>query len=212
MAAIPVLVAVSLVMTLLPGRGNAQDIDREEVNRTVAQIRKEILSLSNYGVFDYLTFNLKRGTVGYILVLQGYASRPSLKKSAERIGKRLEVIESVVNEIEVLPTSGMDEDVRMGVYSRVYYHPLLIRYNPNRGSPAYGPGGFGRARAFGISNDPPAGNHPFSILVKKGHVRLEGVIDTESDKQIATVQANGVSGVFSVTNNLHVLNPSKKQD
>jgi len=202
------LVVTCLLAMLVVG-AQAQEQNQEEVNRLAVQVRDRIMKLSNFGVFDYITFGLKPGTAGYVVVLQGYAARPSLKKSAERVVRNIELVESVTNEIEVLPTSPRDEDLRFAVYAKIYYHPSLVRYNPNRGSRAYMPGGWARANSLGISNDPPQGYHPISILVNRGNVTLEGVVDSEGDKKVAGIQANQVSGVFSVTNNIRVPNSGK---
>jgi hypothetical protein len=107
----------------------------------------------------------------------------------------------VVNEIEVLPNSPNDERVRAGAYVRVYGHPTLSRYNPNRGTPLFS--SIAR-RNFGISSDPPPGRHPIHIIVKNGHVTLEGAVAREGDKTIAGLQADSTPGAFSVTNNLVV--------
>jgi hypothetical protein len=200
---------LAAVLTL--GVAQAQQPNQQEVARLAKQIQQNIMRLSNFGVFDSVSFGLKQGTAGYIVVLRGFASRPSLKKSAERATERIEMVESVVNEIEVLPTSPRDENLRMAVFLNIYQHPTLIRYNPNRGAPTYGAGGWSRAATIGISNDPPQGYHPISILVNRGNVTLEGAVDTDGDKQIAGLQANSTPGVFSVTNNLQVLNPGKKK-
>ena len=66
--------------------------------------------------------------------------------------------------------------------------------------------------AGGITNDPPPGFHPIHIIVRNGHVRLEGVVDTASDKVIAGMQANLSSGVFAVSNDLDVSNEGQKGD
>ena len=204
--------AFGLALALAAGPGAAQQsgqVNEEEVLRLAGQIRKKIVTLSNYSVFDSITFGLKHGPEGgYVVVVGGYASRPSLKKSVGRAVSRIEGVENVVNNIEVLPTSGQDEDIRFATYAKIYGHPALSRYNPNRGTPIYG---LHRRLAMGISNDPPLGAHPIHIIVNNGNVTLEGVVDTESDKTIAGLQANSVSGVFSVTNNLHVLQPPKKK-
>ncbi len=200
-----------LAALLCVGAAQAQDPNRQETARLAQQIQREIMRLSNFGVFDSISFGLKRGTAGYGVVLRGFASRPSLKKSAEQVVEKIELVESVTNEIEVLPTSRMDDELRLAVFAKIYYHPSLVRYNPNRGAPTYGLGGWNRAATFGISNDPPQGYHPISIIVNKGNVTLAGVVDTEGDKQVAGMQANSTAGVFSVTNNLEVLNPSKRK-
>ncbi len=190
-----------------------QDFSEEDVSRLAHQIRKKILTLPNFGVFDYISFGLKGGQTGIIVVLQGYASRPTLKDSAEKVVGQIEQVESVENNIEVLPVGGRDEDIRLRVYQAIYFDSVLSRYNPNRGSPMYGSGGgmWGRNDAFGISNDPPMGFHPIAIIVKGGNVSLEGVIDNQGHKDMANLKARGVSGVFSVTNNLQVLNPQEKK-
>ena len=189
-----------------------QEVSEEALYRLVNQIRKKILTLSNFGVFDFISFGLKGGHTGVIVVLEGYASRPTLKDSAEKVIGQIEQVESVENNIEVLPTGGHDEDIRLAVYRAIYFDSVLSRYNPNRGSPMYGPGGIGgsgrggasaglwaRNDAFGISNDPPMGYHPIAIIVKEGNVFLEGVIDNEGHKNMANLRARGVSAPSPTT-------------
>jgi len=219
---------VAALVSLAPVSAQ-QEVDEETLYRLVNQIQKKIVTLNNFGVFDFISFGLKGGQTGIIVVLQGYASRPTLKDSAEKVVAKLEQVESVENNIEVLPTGQNDENIRLAVYRAIYFDSVLSRYNPNRGTPMYGPGGMGgsafdddpfggpgaglwaRNDAFGISNDPPVGYHPIAIIVKGGNVSLEGVIDNQGHKDMANLKARGVSGVFSVTNNLQVLNPQEKK-
>ncbi len=199
-----------LLLALLATAGAAFGQD-EDYYRVANKIRKQLLTLSNYGVFDYLSFTMKQAANGYDVALKGYASRPTLKSSAEKVVKKVEQVASVTNQIEVLPTSPNDDRIRSAVYAKIYGNSTLSRYNPNRGAPMYGSAwDWQRTRMIGISNDPPLGPHPISIIVKNGNVTLEGVVDSDMDKQIAGMQANQVSGVFSVTNNLEVIKPSKK--
>jgi hypothetical protein len=186
---------------------------REDMMRVANQVRKRIVSISTYGVFDYISFGMEPAPKGFKVILRGYASRPTLKDSAERVLKGLEELDSVDNQIEVLPLSPNDEKIRTQAYLKIYGNPSLSRYNPNRGAPIYG-GAYGarRAAGIGISNDPPPGIHPISIIVKNGNIVLEGVVDNDGDKNMANMMANQVSGAFSVTNNLEVLQPSKKKD
>ena len=142
------------------------------------QVRHELVMLPYHGVFDSLGFKVD----GSKVTLLGQVHRPSLKKSAERVVKRLEGVESVDNQIEILPTSSNDDRIRGGVYRSIYYHPAFTRY---------------AVRAV----------PPIHIIVKNGDVKLVGVVATEGDKNIAGLQANGVSGVFSVMNELTVENP-----
>ena len=217
----PLLVAA--LVSLAPVLAQ-QEVSEEALYRLVNQIQKKVLTLNNFGVFDFISFGLKGGQTGIIVVLQGYASRPTLKDSAEKAVNQLEEVESVENNIEVLPVGGNDEDIRLRVYRAIYMDSVLSRYNPNRGTPMYGPGGMGgswgggagaglwaRNDAFGISNDPPMGYHPIAIIVKGGNVSLEGVIDNQGHKDMAGMNARQVGGVFSVTNNLQVLNPPEEK-
>ncbi len=167
------------------------------VLRMAEAIQKAILSLPEYGVFDEIRFQIK----DYVVTLEGEASRPILQSSAENVVKKIEGVQKVVNEIEVLPLSRMDDQIRARVYVAIYYHPILSRYNPGRGVPVW----VSPARiAAGITNDPPFGFHPIHIIVKNGNVRLTGIVDNAADQQVAYMQANSVPGVFSVENDLHV--------
>jgi hyperosmotically inducible protein len=139
------------------------------------RVRHELVMLPYYGVFDNLTFRVNDDTV----VLQGQVTRPTLKTSAERVVKRIEGVSAVENRIEVLPLSPFDDRVRLGVLRAVYGHDALARYRLGA-------------------------NPPIRIIVKNGHVTLEGVVANEMDRNIANIAANGVFGAFSVTNNLRV--------
>ncbi len=206
-----------LVAVLMVAPANAQQAQEEDivaaaqkaqtpqsVLRMANQIQKEILSLPEYGVFDDLRFQIK----DYTVTLRGSASRPILKSSAENVTKKVEGVQKVINEIEVLPLSRLDDDIRARVYAAIYFHPILSRYNPNRGTPAWITPA---RRAAGITNDPPFGYHPIHIVSKNGNVRLVGVVDNASDQQVAGMQANSVSGVFSVENDIQVIQQPAKE-
>lgn len=164
------LLGLSVAMAAAPA--NAADLSRVE-----RQVRHELVMLPFYGVFDNLSFRVE----GSKVTLMGQVARPSLKKSAERVVKNIEGVEQVENQIEVLPVSDHDNDIRIATYRAIYSQPGLQRY---------------QLRAV----------PPIHIIVNKGDVTLEGVVATEADKNIAGIQAKGVSGVFSVTNNLRVEN------
>jgi hyperosmotically inducible protein len=203
------------VMLITGGYARAQEVNQqkqEEMTRLANQIRKNILMLSTYGPFDFISFGITPADKGYQVILRGYASRPILKDSAENTVKRIEEVDAIDNQIEVLPTSRVDEDIRVKVYGKIYYNTVLSRYNPNYGTPIYGSArSFRNAMQMGISNDPPTGYHPISIIVNNGHVILEGVVNNEGDKSMAGMLANQVSGVFSVTNNLVSLQSEKEK-
>ncbi len=144
------------------------------------KVRHELVTLPFFGVFDNMTFDVKDGTV----TLYGAVTRPTLKTSAERVAQRVAGVTSVINKIEVLPLSSFDDSIRLRTLRAVYGQPALNRY------------------ALGAIA-------PIRIIVRNGEVTLEGVVLNDSDKTIAFLQANGVSGVFKVNNNLRVEIPSK---
>ena len=199
--------AALLVFTLPTGTLIAQTAEptwsQEDGMRIVAQVQKKLGGLTNFSVFDWITF----GFHGKTLVLKGYASRPILKKDAENAVKGIPVIDSVDNQIEVLPNSPHDDRIRAAVYNRIYTQPTLRKYNANQGSiaQALGPGGRSVAlMAGGITNDPPMGFHAIHIIVKNGNVTLYGVVSNDTDKAIAGMQANSAPGAFSIDNDLIV--------
>jgi hypothetical protein len=187
------------MLTALGGVLSAQTppVNEQEMVRMARTIQREILTLPDYSVFDSLRFSFKGDTV----ILRGQASRPILKSSAENVTKRVEGVAKVDNQIEVLPLSPNDDQIRLRTYVAIYGHPSLQRFNPNRGTPLF----MSRLSALsGITNNPPPGNHPVHIIVRNGNVTLEGVLPTAGDRIIAELQANSVPGSFSVTNNIEV--------
>ena len=139
------------------------------------EVRHELITLPYYGIFDNLAYRVD----GSVVTLFGHVARPTLKHDAEARVKEIEGVDRVINEIEVLPLSPNDDRIRRAVYAAVYSKEPLQRY------------------AMGAVP-------PIHIIVKNGNVTLVGFVANESDKNIAGIAANGVSGVFSVTNNLQV--------
>jgi hyperosmotically inducible periplasmic protein len=157
----------------------AQDARREPSaraqERIVREVRHELLMLPYIGVFDYLAYNVN----GYDVTLIGQVVRPVTRSDAENAVKHIEGVEKVNNQIEILPPSPMDDRLRMRLFRSIYGYPALQRY------------------ALGVQK-------PIRIVVKGGHVWLEGVVDNDGDKNLAGLRANTVPGIFSVTNNLQV--------
>ena len=150
--------------------------DPSQVERRLErEVRHELVTLPYYDVFDNLEYRID----GEQVILSGQVVRPTLKSGAENVVKNIEGVEKVTNNIEVLPLSPNDDRLRIAVYRAIYGHTALQRYS--------------------IRSVPP-----IHIIVKNGNVTLEGVVANEGDKNIANIQANGVSGVFSVKNNLKV--------
>lgn len=177
-------------------KNNSNTWSAQELRPIVNSIRKQLLSLSDYDVFDWLTFSIQ----GHTVILHGYASRPVLKSEAEKVVKGIKGVQSVQNEIKVLPYSQMDDQIRVAELVRIYGQPNLRKYTnaPIRADlyPTVG------RMAGGITQDPPVGYFAIHIIVDSGHVTLEGIVDSPTDAEIADVQANSVPGVFSVTDNL----------
>jgi len=174
-----VLIAILLsVATLSLAQDRNQPSARSQ-ERITGEVRHELLMLPWFGVFDNIAFKVEGSTV----TLLGQVVRPTLKSDSENVVKHIEGVEKVDNQIEVLPTSPMDDQLRLALYRTIYGFPSLEKY------------------ALGVQK-------PIRIIVKNGHVALEGVVDNEADKNAAGLRANGVPNVFSVANNLRV-EPSK---
>jgi hyperosmotically inducible protein len=169
-----VLVTLFSLATL----GLAQDRDQPSAKaeeRIIKQVGHEIRMLPYFTAFDNIAYKVD----GFNITLLGQVTNPTLKSDAGNAVKHIEGVESVDNQIEVLPPSPMDDGLRRRLYRAIYRYPALEKY------------------AMGVQK-------PIRIIVKNGHVTLEGVVDSEGDKNIVGIRANGVPNVFSVTNDLHV--------
>ena len=175
--------SVLLVLLLVPGASAAKrdknhndafmpgPVDETELAR---EVRHQLVTLPYYGVFDDLAFRVEGSTV----TLLGVVTRPVLKSDAENTVRRVKGVSRVINNIEVLPLSPMDDRIRIAVYRAIYGDPALSDRYGFRAVPS------------------------IHILVKNGSVVLEGVVANAMDKTITGLRANGVPGVFSVTNDL----------
>ena len=146
----------------------------------IKEVRHQLVLLPYYSVFDNLAYKVE----GDKVTLEGQVVRPTLKSDAEAAVKSIEGVSTVVNNIEVLPLSPMDDQTRRAVYRAIYGDTALFRY--------------------GTSAVPS-----IHIIVKNGNVTLEGVVDNEADKSLANLRANGVPNVFGVKNNLSVVGGAK---
>jgi hyperosmotically inducible protein len=201
----------SLAAPAVIAQSSSSTWSQEDTLRIAKEVQKRLAGLTNYSVFDWITF----GFHGKTVVLKGFASRPTLKSGAANVLKGIEGVDSVDNQIEVLPTSPNDDRIRAAVYSRIYTQASMRKYNANQGSVAQAmrPGGRSVARmAGGITNDPPRGFHAIHIIVKNGNVALYGVVNNETDAAIAGMQANSAPGVFSVDNDLIVQGAAPKSE
>jgi len=149
-------------------------------DRLAKEVRHELLTLPYYRVFDNLTYSVNDKSVD----LRGEVIRPTLKSEAENVVKRIEGVTQVNNGIEVLPLSGFDDRIRLASFRAIYGDAILSTRYGHRAQP------------------------PIHIIVKNGHVTLERIVATDFDRNLANLRANGVHGVFSVTDNLRVDSPN----
>jgi hyperosmotically inducible periplasmic protein len=157
------------------GQHGDRPVTQKAEERIAKEVRHELVMLPYYSVFDDLSYRVD----GYTVTLSGAVSRPSLKSDAENVVKKIEGVERVINNIEVLPLSTNDDRIRRAVYRAIYSQPGLDMYS---------------LRAVPTIH----------IIVKNGNVTLTGAVANKGDKDRAGLAANGVSGVFSVTNDILV--------
>ena len=169
------IAALTLAFALPASAWPDRPISPQAQQRLEREVRHELVMLPFFGVFDNLTFKI----TGYNVELMGQVTRPTLKTDAEQAVKRIEGVEKVTNNIEVLPVSPNDDRVRVAVYRALFSDTSLERY--------------------ALQAVPP-----IHIIVKGGHVTLEGVVANEGDKNVASVRAKQVPGIFSVTNHLRI--------
>ena len=168
------IIGLAIVAALL-GFGQSRPISDKAHQRLEREVRHEIVTLPFFDVFDNISFRVD----GYTVTLMGQVTMPNIKSDAERAVKSIEGVERVNNQIEVLPLSPNDDRLRRALFRAIYGFEGLERY----ALPAI---------------------KPIRIIVKNGRVSLEGVVANEMDKNLAGMRANGVPGVFQVTNNLQV--------
>ncbi|MFN0088259.1 MAG: BON domain-containing protein [Blastocatellia bacterium] len=164
--------ALLLTAAAMPAMANSKG---EITDRTAKKIRKELVTLPYFSVFDNMAFKIEEGVV----TLYGQVTRPTLRKDAERVVERVDGVDQVINKIEVLPLSNFDDRIRVAVFRAIYRQPSLNR--------------------LALQAVPP-----IHIIVKNGNVTLEGVVASKTDSTLAFIAANGVSNVFSVKNNLQI--------
>jgi hyperosmotically inducible protein len=145
-------------------------------NRIAKEVRHQLVMLPYYGVFDDIAFRVE----GSKVTLLGAVTRPTLKSDAGNVTKRVEGVTEVDNQIEVLPLSPMDNQIRRAEYRAIYGDPVLSTRYGFRAIPS------------------------IHIIVKNGNVNLEGVVANQGDKDLINIRANGVPNVFKVTNDLQV--------
>lgn len=158
-----------------PSGKKSANVEAKVSSTLASEVRHQLQVLPYCSVFDHIDFALKGATV----TLTGQVLRRTLKESAEAEVRTLEGIAAVRNQIEVLPASPEDNELRRTVYRAIYEDPILGRY--------------------AVQTVPP-----IHIIVKNGNVALEGFVNSAGDKNLAGAKASGVARVASVKNNLMV--------
>lgn len=171
------ILALALALLLgLAGLATNASATVNDQDRITNQVRHELNMLPYVNVFDYMAFTINPDNS---VTLSGAVTNPVLKSDAANVVKRVEGVERVNNQIEVLPVSFFDNGLRARLFRTIYGYPTLQKYG------------------VGIDKS-------IRIIVDNGHVTLVGVVNNQADKNIAGMRANGVPGVFSVDNQLQV--------
>ena len=139
------------------------------------RVQHSLLMLPYYGVFDELSFRVEGDTV----TLMGEVRQPILKSDAEGAVRRIVGVANVVNNIEVLPLSHMDDSLRLMTYRAIFSRPGFEKY---------------RIQA----------NKPIRIIVKNGNIKLVGMVGSQFDKTMAGMDAMNIPFAFSVANDLKI--------
>jgi hyperosmotically inducible protein len=143
----------------------------------VQEVRHQLLMLPYYTIFDDLAFRVNGSTV----TLMGEVTNPVLKSDAENVVKHIEGVTAVDNQIKVLPLSPMDNQIRRAEFRAIYGDPEIGDRYGHQALPS------------------------IHIIVNNGHVKLEGVVASQADKNLINIRANSVPNVFSVENDLQVV-------
>ncbi len=161
----------------------SRDVRRMEALKE--EIRHQLVMLPYYSVFDWLQAEAQPdGNV----ILMGQVVRPTLKDDAEARVKKLEGATQVINNIEVLPLSPLDDQLRIALYRRIF----------NFDSPLF---------RYGTWSTPP-----IHIIVANGHVVLKGVVANKSDSELAYFAARQVPNIFDVKNELQIEDGTDEAD
>ena len=189
-----VAIAVTAALMVASVGASAQTLSARE---TTQSVQRALERLPYYGVFDFMAFNVERGTV----TLTGYAYHGSLRSAAESATRRVAGVDEIANRVELLPASQNDDRIRWATFYRIYTDAFLSRYAS--GGPDSVRRELYQARRFGGMYQ-PLGLYDIHIVVRNGHTTLYGIVDNDGDRTIAEMKAREVSGVFSVENEIVV--------
>ena len=174
---ITLTLAGAFLLVPFAGAATGTTQKKDGLTRLEQEVRHELVMLPWFGVFDNLEFQVN----GDHVILSGQVTRPTLRSSAENVVKRIEGVERITNNIEVLPLSRFDDDIRVAAYRSIY--------------------GFGPLNRYALGAQPP-----IRIIVKNGAITLHGVVANEGDANLAYMRARQVPFAFEVKNNLRLEN------
>ena len=181
-----VLGRILMAATLLAGVAAAANKDKAPLQGDDAiakSVRHEVLMYPYYSIWDDVSFRVSNGQVD----LLGAVNQPYKKSDIERLVQKVPGVTSVADQIKVLPLSTFDDRLRLQVARAIYSDPVFTGY-----------------RGLAVP--------PIHIIVDNGHVTLSGVVNTELEKQVAGMRANGAGLSFGmVVNNLQVEHPAAKK-
>ncbi len=175
------LLAAATLSLAVAATGAPLPSDQRAEDRIYRSVRHELVMLPQLTVFDNLSYKVEDGTV----TLYGQVRNPVLKDEAASVVKKIEGVAYVDNRIEILPASFSDDRIRRQEARAIFGYGSLFWYS------------------LGVYP-------PIHIIVKNGHVTLEGLVNNQTDKNIAGIRAHGVPGVFSVENKLEVENSAQR--
>ena len=180
-----------MAFVLLAVPGPASGDARSE--RVIRQIEQLVSGQRGLRVYDWVGFTLRDAVV----TLHGTVTSPALGLAIERSVLALEAVDSVRNDLEVLPNDGDDIGIRVNAYWRIYGHPEIRRFVGDEGA--------FRPRLRRSSGDVQRILiKPIHIVVRDRELTLEGEVEQQRQKRVAELQANAVRGVRAVANNLVV--------
>ena len=180
--AVALAIGCSSAMLAQQSGTSSSSADQKLHDRIVREVHHQLVMIPQLTIFDNLAYKVDGDNV----TLLGQVVNPVIKNDADSSVKGIEGVGNVTNQIEILPPSPNDNRIRRQVARAIFNDNSLFRYSMGAVPPIH-------------------------IVVKSGHVTLEGVVNNQSDKNVAGIKANGVPGVFSVTNNLQVENAKESK-
>ena len=189
--------SLGLILSLSLIAGGSVTAQTPDEKRTMEDLRAAVLRLPYYGVFDSVSVGYDKGTA----TVSGYVYQPKLKQDIVNALKKVSRVDDVVDQIEVLPASQFDDQLRWRTFAHIYSDSVLSRYAAG--------GGLSRFDLIDMLRFPgsePSGNYGIKIIVNRGRITLVGNVDSAFDKTIAGHRAREIPGAFGVENALVVAN------